>query len=319
MAKRALIVGINKYQKIKSLKGCENDANEMFRVLSRNEDERKNFDCQLMLSSKENITAATLRKNMKKLFKSEADVVLFYFSGHGYLDDSLGGYLATYEAQKNDVGIPMAELIWLANKARTSIKEVIIVLDCCNSGYLANENSAGQIAGLRKGLSILAASAQQEQAIERNERGVFTSIVVDALEGGAADITGKVTVAGIYNHVDQLLDAWSQRPIFKTHVSKLTPLRYCDAKIDLKTLRKITKYFPLATYKYQLSPNHDPDIHPKDAKLEKIYARLQKMNKLNLVKPSNEEHMFYAAKNNDTCELTPLGKFYWEMVKKDRI
>ena len=46
--KRALVVGINDYDSIKSLNGCINDANRIHKLISRHEDGSPNFDVELM-------------------------------------------------------------------------------------------------------------------------------------------------------------------------------------------------------------------------------------------------------------------------------
>ena len=46
---------------------------------------------------------------------------------------------------------------------------------------------------------------------------------------------------------------------------------------------------------------------------------LQKYNRVNLVVPVEEKHMYYAAMNSKGCRLTPLGIHYWNLVNKNRI
>ena len=61
--------------------------------------------------------------------------------------------------------------------------------------------------------------------MEQGGGGVFTRLVVAALQGGAADLRGHITPGSIYAYVDQALGAWDQRPIFKTNVTRFTSLR----------------------------------------------------------------------------------------------
>lgn len=84
-------------------------------------------------------------------------------------------------------------------------------------------------ASLRDGLSILTAARASQPCLERGEAGVFTGLVCSALDGGAADILGNVSVASIYAYVDQALGAWDQRPLFKSHVSRMLSLRTTGA------------------------------------------------------------------------------------------
>jgi len=46
---------------------------------------------------------------------------------------------------------------------------------------------------LREGVSALTASRTAEVSVEVNGGGLFTSLVGDALTGGAADVLGRVT------------------------------------------------------------------------------------------------------------------------------
>lgn len=317
--RKALIVGINNYQHVGRLSGCENDARKIANILSLNDDMSGNFDCEVLLSSESDVTESKLRGSLKKLFKDDADVALLFFAGHGYLDNELGGYLVTQDGKQDDFGVFMREVIDLANNSQNKIKEVVIILDCCHSGNMGNQNNTKEIARIRKGLSILAACTEEQVALESGGQGLFTSLITDALQGGAADILGSVTMAGIHSYADQLLGAWEQRPTFKTHISQMIPLRKCDAKIELKTLHKMTEYFTNINAEHQLSPDYEPTAKPEDSKKEEIFGHLQRMTALNLVKPSKEKHMYFEAINNGSCELTALGKFYWKMVDKKRI
>jgi len=311
--RKALIVGINNYRKFNPLSGCENDARKIADILFRDDDDKDsiNFECEILLSSESNVTETKLRSSLRKLFKDPADVALFFFAGHGYLDDKLGGYLVTQDGSQDDYGVFMREVIDFANSSQNKIKEV--------GGNMGNQNNTQEIARIRKGLSILAACTEEQVALESGGQGLFTSLIADALKGEAADILGNITVAGIHSYADQLLGAWEQRPTFKTHVSQMIPIRKCEPKIELKTLRKITEYFTDINAKHQLSSNYEPTLKPEDSEKEEIFGHLQRMTALNLVKPSGEKHMYFEAINNGSCELTALGKFYWKMVDKKRI
>ncbi len=84
--RRALIVGINHYEN-GPLDGCINDANNMYEVLNRNEDNSINFDCKLMISSEDEtkkITITKLKEQIHNLLNHEAEIAVFYFSGWNY-------------------------------------------------------------------------------------------------------------------------------------------------------------------------------------------------------------------------------------------
>ena len=185
--KKALIVGIDDYPKHPS-NGCVNDANAISTILETNGDGSPNFDIKIITSPNLVVSRSTLREAIESLFAGDSDMALFYFSGHGYIK-STGGYLVTTDAKKYDEGVSMDDILLLANNSQA--KNKIVVLDCCHSGALGSPGS--KISQLSEGLSVLTASRDSESALEVNGAGVFTSLLVAALQGGAADLRGNIT------------------------------------------------------------------------------------------------------------------------------
>ncbi len=93
MIKISLLVGIDDYES-SPLAGCVNDANRLRSKLFRNQDDSPNFDCKVLTSPGEKVTRASLKRAVENLFKRQADVALFFFAGHGTVNN-LGGYLVT--------------------------------------------------------------------------------------------------------------------------------------------------------------------------------------------------------------------------------
>ncbi len=316
--KKALIVGINDYPN-SPLHGCVNDANSIGTILESNGDGSPNFAVKMMTSSTSTstITRTKLREAIETLFSGESDMVLLYFSGHGYIK-STGGYLVTTDARKFDEGVSMDEVLKLANDSKA--KNKVIILDCCHSGAMGTPSLSGSnTAQLSEGLSVLTASRDSEYAFETNGSGVFTSLVVDALKGGAADIRGNITPSSLYAYVDEALGAWDQRPIFKTNVSSFTPLRKIQPKVPFETLRKITQYFLTPNYEYPLDPTYE-DTEPNAIEDNvKIFKDLQKFQSVGLVVPIGAEFMYFAAMNSKYCKLTALGYQYWRLVNERKL
>jgi hypothetical protein len=315
--RRALLVGIDDYPS-SPLAGCVNDAEAMEELLRRHEDGRVNFDTQLLTSDEERVTRSRLREGIDVLFSDPADVALFYFSGHGTEND-LGGYLVTSDASAYEEGVSLADVLALANRA-THIKEVAIIIDSCHSGWLGTVPAIDNAhASLREGLSILSASRSSQASLEVDERGVFTELVCSALEGGAADILGNVSVAGIYAYVDQALGAWDQRPLFKSHVSRMLSLRTAKPAIDVAILRRLPDWFETPDAEFPLSSRHEHTAEPQDRDAEATFRCLQRCNRVKLVDPIDEEDMYYAAMNGTGCGLTALGRYYWKLAVAGRI
>ena len=314
--RRPLIVGINDYLSA-PLQGCVNDANAIASVLETHGTGSPNFQVRLMTSPSDDVTRANLREAIEKLFATDCDIALLYFSGHGFLR-SADGYIVTKDATKYDEGIGMTELLKLANAS--PVKNKVIILDCCFSGNMGTPNiEEGGMAQLSEGLTVLTASRRSEAAVETNGTGVFTALVVAALQGGAADLRGHVTPGSIYAYVDQALGAWDQRPIFKTNVTQFTSLREVPPQVSLETLRRLVTYFSRPQDEHMLDPSYEDTAENHDPDKVAVFKDLQKMESVGLVVPVGEEHMYFAAMNSKSCRLTALGAQYWRLAKEKKL
>ncbi len=315
--RKALVIGLDNYH-FGRLNGCVNDANKITQLLSRNEDGSKNFDVKKLVDSENfGLKRAKIRKEIEKLFSGEAEIALFYFSGHGELTKT-GGYIITPDYEPGDEGISMDYILDLANKSRA--KNKFIILDCCNSGKMGNPSTTNSnLAQMGDGIIILTSSREDENSIEDNGQGLFTSLLIDALMGEASDILGNITMASIYSYIDSSLGPWNQRPIFKTNISTFTSVRKVKPLVDINILKNLTKYFPTVEEVYLLDKTYEPTEVEKKEEHTVIFSDLQKMVSIGLVKPDGAPHMYYAAINNKGCKLTNLGKMYWKLVKLERI
>lgn len=316
--RKALIVGIDYYENIDPLHGCVNDAYSVKSVLERNSDGTINFGVKLEVASDGNseISKRSLKDSISELFDGDNDIALFYFSGHGHIE-STGGYLITSDCEYGDDGLSMNELLQIANNSAARNK--IIILDCCHSGIAGNSSQSDSHAVLKEGVTILTASSAEQYAIEENGSGVFTSLFVDAMSGGASNLVGDITPGSIYAHIDQSLGPWEQRPIFKTNVKSFTTLRKVQPPILLNELKKITELFPEIGARFELDPSYEPESENPIAEHTEKLCILQKYNRINLVIPVDAEHMYFAAMNSKSCKLTILGEHYWKLVKKEQI
>lgn len=322
--KKALVVGINYYEYLRKLHGCVNDAYKVNQVLERHMDGELNFDVRHMTAVDANtaISRKQLKEDIRQLFEDDSQIALFYFAGHGFIEDS-AGYLITSECKEGDEGLPLQDILDLANASKARNK--IIILDSCHSGVAGNNKSLGDKAILTEGMTILTASTKDQYAEESAGSGVFTSLLVDALNGGAANLLGDITPGSIYAHIDQSLSLWEQRPVFKTNVKAFTSLRKVSPPIQLSELRQLTQLFETASTEVALDPSFEPQppapnhgVKP-DPENTRKFAILQKLNRLNLVRPVGEEHMYFAAMNSKSCKLTVLGEHYWNLVSNKRI
>ena len=251
------------------------------------------------------------------MFSGDPDIALFFFAGHGSFD-LYGGYIVTPDYKEYDDGVSMDEILIAANNSKA--KNKIIILDCCYSGNIGSPKSTdGKFSQLADGVTILAACRSMETAGEVNRQGIFTTLLIDALQGGCADLLGNISPGSIYAYVDRALGPWAQRPVFKTNVSRFVSLRSVSPPIDPIVLRNITLYFASPHKEYPLDPTYEFTEPNAIQKNVTIFKELQKMAGVGLVKPIDEEHMYFAAKNSKSCKLTAMGLQYWQLTNSGKI
>lgn len=323
--RRALIVGINHYEHGNPLFGCVDDAHAVKAALERHDGGSVNFDCLLLTGtgSSDRVDRSALKDNIAELFRSDVEIALFYFSGHGHLE-ATGGYLLATDSRRGDEGVSLNEILTIANSSPA--KNKVIVLDSCHSGIAGAPPENQDIAALSEGLTILTASTREQYATEEDGRGVFTTLFVDALGGSAANLTGDITLGSIYAHIDQSLGAWEQRPVFKTNVKEFVSIKKVQPPISIFDLRRIIELFSLPGFEYSLDPSYEPEMKgrdpgmpPPDIENTKVFAVLQQYNRLNLLVPMDVPHMWNAAMESTGCRLTALGEHYRRLVEKGRI
>lgn len=315
--KRALIVGLNNYPGDAKLHGCINDANNVCKAIATNGDGAPNFDCKLLTDEVFPVTKGKLNTEIRNLFDCKCDTVLLYFSGHGFMHSS-GGYIVTPDYSEGDEGILMDNILNQANSSQATNK--IIILDCCHSGAFGSPKlTNGNLTQISEGVTILTASRDNESAMESNGCGLFTSLLLDGLNGSASDLMGNITLANIYSFVDSALGAWDQRPIFKTNVSEFAPIKKIQPLIDVKILRKLCSYFITPDFQYQLDPSFEDTTENPNLDNVAVFKELQKLQSVGLVTPCDAPFMYFAAMNSKSCKLTVLGHRYWKLAKDRKI
>ena len=327
MVKKALVVGIDNYPGRNKLNTCVNDANCVADLLEFNENKNRNFSIIKLLN--ENATYKNIEYYLKMVFSDDCEIGLFYFSGHGH-DDEKDGRICTIDFENEHFGMRFSDIIDIVQSSKC--KNKVIILDCCYSGRLGNFKVIGDQTLLSCGTTILTSCNKNEISVGESAKGttysLFTNLLIYALKGGASDIFGRVTPGSIYSFIDSSLGNFDQRPLFKSNVESFVTLREAKEKMSVIDVRNVMGLFPNMNYLFKLDPSYEPqnylgskgigtdDLREPyfDKEHGKIFALLQEAVSNGLVKPSNEKHMFYAALNSDTCELTDLGKHYWWMV-----
>ena len=317
--RKALIVGINYYKNYTLLTGCVNDAEAMLEVLRINGDDKKtlNFPAPKLLTAENatsEVSVATLKKELEEHFLDDPDVALFYFAGHGHQGSADVDLLASDSVGGS--GLSVDWLIKLANKSNA--KNSVLILDCCHAGAVAQSSLDADFSEIKRGTTILTATTAEAVAKETHGRGVFTTLLIHALEGAASDLLGHITPGSVYAHIDQSLGQKSQRPVFKTNITEFVSLREVTTQVTLEDLRSISTLFPREGYVYKLAPSYEPLRSgseppgfpaPIQEHVDK-FRILQRFNRVNLVVPLGCQNMWDAAMETKACKLTQLGEHY---------
>jgi len=324
--RKALIVGIDRYDHISTLTGCVTDAHAVKSVLERHADGTVNFVTPRLMTASgagDDLPKNTLKVAVRELFAAEAEIALLYFAGHGYIEDT-GGFLCGTDCKTGDDGLSLSELMTLANNSPANNR--VVILDSCHSGITGNRPGDERTAEIKDGMTVLTASTADQYAFEvpGGGSGVFTNLLVDALTGAASNLLGDVTPGAVYAHIDQSLGPWAQRPMFKTNVKTFVSLRKAAAPIALSELRALATHFPKPGYRFDLDPSYepersaeqqqDPTIPSPDPAKTTVFAVLQNYVKVNLVRAVDADHMWHAAMQSKSCELTVLGEHYRRLV-----
>jgi hypothetical protein len=218
----------------------------------------------------------------------------------------------------------MSELVSRANRfSRDSRRNVLIILDCCYAGAAGtDEEVVGNLeneARLREGVTILAAARPRQKAVEVAGHGAFTRLVLGALEGGAADVRGRVSAASIYAYAEGVLGGLDQRPIYKSHAASLDPVRLCPAAVPDEILRRLTELFPHPDDEHRLAPSYEWTNAAAVQAHVALFKTFKRLQVARLLRCSSGVDMFDTAMASETVLLTPLGRFYWELAHAGEI
>jgi len=237
-----VVIGINKYKNLPSLKYAVNDAREFYRYLVEVNQVPKDH---IWLLLDEDATLEKLKSTLGTLLRQSAgkdDTVIIFLAGHGATDqdpnspdgDGLEKYILPYNANPKDLyatAMPMSEIARIFQ--RINSERLVFISDTCYSGASggrtilagrARANVSGAFLeriSQGKGRVILTASDANELSVEKDElkHGVFTYYLLEGLRGKAdLDGDGVITVDEIYRYVSMkvpMATGQNQHPVKK--------------------------------------------------------------------------------------------------------
>ena len=167
----------------------------------------------------EQATRAEFLQALHRLFESDSDNLLFYFSGHGAALP-YGAYLCASDADPRELGIDLAFLARLVAASSRPGRTTTIILDCCHAGAMTFVTPSGSTPLLRPpevtnfftslpdGNVLFAACRPDESAYESATlgHGVFSNHLIEALLGSAANADGNITASSLHDYLCRSLE-----------------------------------------------------------------------------------------------------------------
>jgi TolB-like protein len=201
----ALVIGIDKYEKVQNLNYAVKDAESIQLMMVEYFDFPKDNIISLF---NEDATYHNIRKQFSEISKSaeKNDRVLIFFAGHGATmvlpEGGEQGYLLPYDGDRDDLyltAVPMDELKQITYMSKA--KHMLFLVDACYGGLAAvgsrgldSKTTPNYIEKItrHKARQIITAGGRGEKVIEKSEWGhsAFTLNLNRGLKDGNADLNG---------------------------------------------------------------------------------------------------------------------------------
>ena len=311
--KLALIIGMDVYHNkdtektLEPLPSCKWDAEKMSGLVS--DHGFGLYNGKIILGSKP-LQDKNIRDEMEESilnFFSNArydQILLFYFSGHGFIDKNQRYYIASSEANPDNGygGLWSHYLIDLMNRSPSN--QIVCIIDACYSGSVntevqvefkkANSNYGEEIKGKDKGIHLLLSSREYDlsQSDEKEENSIYTKFILEGLTGirekiGKREIKsvndyGYVTPQTLHEYASlKTLKATNkeQRPeYFPGHGPNELVLAYNPDTAERypTDIKKINKFSDLLVY-YNVEQERQVDVREKT--IDQILRQIKEWSK----------------------------------------
>jgi signal transduction histidine kinase/energy-coupling factor transporter ATP-binding protein EcfA2 len=249
MARYALVVGIAEYGNSSlNLTKPTIDAEAVAQLLEQHGNfqevkrlpRRWNRDRNCYEVAQKRLTGIDFGKALREFLLEQAvkSEALIYFSGHGItVSDILGrqkGYLATSDCTIETIekhGIALDSLNALIREA--DLSSLVVLLDCCHSGYFLERNLVEQTLtafSSRKDYYLITACRSFEKAYESEQYSAFTEALLKGLSPENAGSDGRVSGDRVFAVIDEELKGSGQEPIRMGWGRSLTLVQYPPKK-----------------------------------------------------------------------------------------
>jgi WD40 repeat protein len=254
-----VLVGVNHYQdsQILDLKYCANDCKELAEALTIATQQFQETEIIPLYDGGDkppNLSEIITSIQQFRSAKPE-DTVLFYFSGHGYLDSNNRPILCVTDTSLEDLAGTGLKLDTLLNELRQcKAQRQLVWLDACQEREQQDnrigQNPTGQL------LAVLEQQAEQSQdfyamlSCNKTERsweipelrhGLFTYCLIEGLGGKAANAEGKIDADSLFKYVERnskKFIEYKKNPLNEDSFSKgmLGSLKESSTKLKVKRL-----------------------------------------------------------------------------------
>ena len=227
--KKALLVGINKYQdsKLSNLKFSVNDVSSIYSIFT--DPNRGGFtpdNCLLMTDKKRKENLKPIRSNLMSSIRSLSqtakpdDYILFFFSGHG-IEENEKSYLLPSDARINVLRDTALSIDWIKATLKASKANAkVLILDSCHAGAMKGKAESGRMTkGLHdslfpatEGFAVLSSCKLHEVSYEMPEKkhGVFSYFLIEGLQGDADfDSDGHIMISDASRYTAEKTLDWS--------------------------------------------------------------------------------------------------------------
>lgn len=217
--REALVVAVHDYEDpgLRKLRAPSHDAQALARVLGN--PEIGGFRVRQL----RNEPAHVVNEAVEEFFadRDRDDLLLVYFSGHGLKDEDGSLHLAAVNTKVRRLAATGVSASFVNQQmTRSRARRIVLILDCCYAGAFARgltPRGATSDLGIDQqlggcGRAVITSSSAVEYSFEGSRLAggatgpgpsVFTGVLVQGLESGAADRDGDgfVTLDEIYDYV----------------------------------------------------------------------------------------------------------------------
>ena len=296
MARYALVIGVseNYSESLVSITQAQVDAEAMAALLK----EHGNFRVTKLIGqvSRDEIAQA-FKSFWQQAANSEA---LVFYSGHGLQvvdEDEFDPPEVVLAPSNCEVKLDKKNrVIWTGNElklnslnkqlARAEFSNLVMLLDCCHSGFLLEEESLRQtFQGLGgRDYVLLTACRGQETAWANGDSpySVFTQVVLEGLSEAQADEQGIVTADTLIAYVKKQLRAADQEPVSLGAPREIELVRYHQQCVPKPTESEECPYQGLEAFTDETAKY----FFGREAETTELLRRLEQCNFVPVIGPS---------------------------------